>query len=102
MPVNEQKTERYGFLLIPEYSMMAFAAAVDQLRMANRLSSQPLYEWVVCSEGTGPVVASNELSVTSTPIAECEDLDALFVCGGVNVESKTTRPVINWLRELAA
>ena len=44
MPDKNIKTTptRYGFLLMPEYSMMAFTAAIDQMRMANRLSGKKL------------------------------------------------------------
>ena len=30
------------FLLVPKFSMMAFAAAVEPLRVANRLAGKPL------------------------------------------------------------
>ena len=63
-------TTRYGFLLVPEYSMMAFTAAVDQIRMANRLSGKKLYEWVVMTEDGAPVCASNALSVPAVAMQE--------------------------------
>ena len=55
---NDNAVTRYGFLLMPEYSMMAFTAAIDQMRMANRLSGKKLYEWVILSETEEPVHAS--------------------------------------------
>ena len=99
-------TTRYGFLLVPEYSMMAFTAAVDQIRMANRLSGKKLYEWVVISEDGAPVCASNELSVSAVAMRESAgpegELDAVFVCGGINIETKASKPITAWLREQAS
>ena len=98
-------TTRYGFLLVPEYSMMAFTAAVDQIRMANRLSGKKLYEWVVMTEDGAPVCASNALSVPAVAMQESAapggSLDAVFVCGGTNIETKANKPITAWLREQA-
>ncbi|HAJ22289.1 MAG TPA: AraC family transcriptional regulator, partial [Rhodospirillaceae bacterium] len=57
------KTERIGFLLLPKFSMLAFSAMLDPLRMANWLSDKPLYEWVLISRDGGPVQAANGVSV---------------------------------------
>ena len=93
---------RYGFLLVPEYSMMAFAAAVDQMRMANRLAGKAIYEWVIISDAGGPIKASNDLALDTLPMHQAGRLDAVFVCGGINVETKTSRTRNRWLREQAA
>ena len=79
--------------------MMAFTAAIDQMRMANRLSGQKLYEWVILGETDAPVYASTEMSVASTEMRKAGKLDAVFVCGGTNIENKATRAVTTWLRE---
>ena len=68
--VPSSELTRYGFLLMPEYSMMAFTAAIDQLRMANRLSGKQLYEWVLLSETDEPVYASTELTIATTPMRD--------------------------------
>ena len=93
---------RYGFLLLPEYSLMPFSAAVDPLRMANRLSGKQLYEWVIMGETDEPVLASTEMAVSSVPMRNSGRLDAVFVCGGTNVETKVSKGVTAWLREQAA
>lgn len=93
---------RYGFLIVPDYSMMAFTAAVDQLRMANRLAARELYQWTVISDNGGPVTASNKLTLDTTALREAGRFDTVFVCGGVNVEQKTSKQRNSWLREQAA
>ena len=96
---DEPTPTRYGFLLVSDYSMGAFAAAIEQIRMANRLSGKKLYEWFVLTETDESVLASNGLSVPSIPMRTCPSLDAIFVCGGVNIEKRVSRPLTAWLRE---
>ena len=52
-----------GFLLIPGFPIMAFAAAVEPLRAANRLRGRMLYDWRLFSRDGRPVRASNGIDV---------------------------------------
>ena len=88
----------FGFLLIDEYSMMAFTAAIDQIRMANRLSGKSLYRWVVLGESAASVRASCGLTLEVGALADAPPLDALFVCGGVNIERKNSETLCGALR----
>ena len=86
-PMKQLPTTRYGFLLMPNYTMISFSACVETLRMANRISGQNLYEYQLFSLTGDPVVASNNL--TLQPIVKLHpniDVDALFVCAGLNLE----------------
>jgi transcriptional regulator GlxA family with amidase domain len=47
---NQTDTFRVGFFLLPNFSMMAFASAIEPLRSANRLTEQKLFDWVIASE----------------------------------------------------
>ena len=55
--------ETIAFLLVPNFSMIAFTSAVEPLRIANRLSGRTLYRWPLISKDGAPVVASNGISV---------------------------------------
>ena len=99
--VADSPLTRYGFLLMPEYSIMTFAAAVDQLRMANRLSGKTLYEWEVLAETDQSIYASTDMSISSIAMKNSGKLDAVFVCGGTNIETKASKPIATWLREQA-
>lgn len=84
MSAVNNKPTRYGFLLLPNYSMIAFSSAVEVLRMANRLSGESLYEWPIYSLDGGPVEASNGLTLTIDYHAdEIRDLDVIFVVSGL-------------------
>lgn len=93
---------RLGFLMVPEFSMIAFSSAVEPLRMANQLAGQELYRWTAITSDGDPVQASNGLRVTpESAISDAVPLAALFVCGGNNIGRVYNRELIFWLRKLA-
>ena len=94
---------RVGFLLLPGYSFVAFAAALEPLRMANQLRQQPLYEWRALTPDGGPVAASNGLQVAPEgALTEAGlECDLLLVCGGVDVQEACARDTLAALRRLA-
>lgn len=90
------------FLLLERFTLMAYAAAVEPLRLANRVAGKPLYSWKLVSETGQNVTCSN-----GTQIAVAEGLgdiatDAMImVCGGVDVQRATTPAILSWLRKRA-
>lgn len=93
---------RYGFLLLPRYSMIALSSIVEPLRMANQLTGCKLYEWVILTADGEPVKASNGLVVMPDGgIDDAGHLDILFVCGGLDVRLVEDKKIISWLRHLA-
>ena len=40
------KPRRFVFVLLEEFTMLCFSAAVESLRIANRMSGRDLYTWV--------------------------------------------------------
>jgi transcriptional regulator GlxA family with amidase domain len=95
-------TARFGFLTLANYSLIALANAMEPLRMANRVGQASLYEWIVLTLDGRPALASNGLSLAPThPLDECGRLDALFVCGGVDVREAVDRKLQTTLREAA-
>ena len=45
-PRSDSETVRVGFFMLKDFSLLAFSAAVEPLRAANRLSEKPLFSWV--------------------------------------------------------
>lgn len=81
------KPTRYGFLLMPEFSMIALSSAIEVLRMANQLRLEDLYEWPMYSMDGQRVTASNKISLTpDADVHNVRDLTALFVCSGLRVD----------------
>jgi len=93
--------ELIGFLLLPRFSMMAFFSAVEPLRIANRISRRPLFDWTLISEDGEPVPASNGMTLlTDQAIREVHHLPSLAVCSGFEPEAHLSRPVMAWLNRL--
>ena len=49
MSRNSQKKRSIVFFLIPQFTMLPFAAAVETLRIANRMLGYQAYEWRLAS-----------------------------------------------------
>lgn len=94
---------RIAFLLVPRFSMMAFAAGVEPLRAANRLSGSALFEWQLVSADGNPVAASNGISVAAQgSLAELDKVDMVIVCAGLEApEVERDVKVHHPLRRLA-
>ena len=60
---NNAEPQKIGFLLLNEFSMIAFASAIEPLRAANRQSNQTLFDWVVASTDGNASTASNGMTV---------------------------------------
>lgn len=91
-----------GFLLVPNFSMLAFSSSVEPLRMANQLAGKALYEWFVVGVDDRSVAASNGISIApDMSIEKAANLDALFVCSGNQVQHHADPAIIVWLRAAA-
>lgn len=88
------KTRELGFLLLPEFTLLAFSAAVDPLRIANQLAQKPLYHWQVFSENGDAVVSSSGIDVgVEKPLSEAPKGLRILVCSGnhgLNIAAETT------------
>jgi transcriptional regulator GlxA family with amidase domain len=72
--------KRFGFLLLPRFSTLCLANAVEPLRAANTITGRTLYDWALLSADGGAVASSSNLriDVDGGPGA-LAGLDALFV-----------------------
>jgi transcriptional regulator GlxA family with amidase domain len=86
---------RYGFLTLPNYSLIAVTNALEPLRMANRIAGRDIYEWSIVSLDGRPVAASSGLDLVPTiALDKLGKVETLFVCGGINVrEAVRTAPL---------
>ena len=90
---------RFVFLLLERFTLLSFSCAVEALRIANRLSASPLYEWRIVSASGEPVRSSAGVMFgVDGGLDELRRDDTICVCGGLDVAEATTRPLVNWLR----
>ena len=95
------------FFLVPNFSMIAFATAVEPLRIANRMYGSEYYTWRLASMDGNPVLASNgvEVSVGTSLKQERESLSSsrrptnMFLCSGIDVEASVNKSLFAYIRE---
>ncbi|ACL58311.1 GlxA family transcriptional regulator [Methylobacterium nodulans] len=80
------QTRSIGFMLVDKFSMIAFASAIEPLRLANRAAGRELYRYSTWSEAGQSCTASNGIEVkVSGRFSEAVDLDFMIVCGGIDI-----------------
>jgi transcriptional regulator GlxA family with amidase domain len=101
-PALPGKPRRFVFLLLERFTLIAFAGAIEPLRLANQVSGRSLYGWVLASENGRDATCSNG-TVLRSEIGLSEILrdDTVMVCGGLDVADATSKPILNWLRREA-
>ncbi len=103
MPVSDDpRTRHFVFLLLKNFSMASFTAAIEPLRIANRMGGGPLYSWSLASEGGETAESSCKITMlVNGGLDAINRDDTVMVCGGVRIKEATTKPVLNWLRREA-
>lgn len=93
---------RFVFVLLDQFTLLSFAAAIDCLRLANRMANKDLYSWILVGEGGDTVTCSTGTTFKlDGDLIELHRDDTVMVCGGGNVQAATTKRVLNWLRREA-
>ncbi len=93
---------KIGFLLIPGFSLLSYASAVEPLRAANRLSGQSLYRWFHIAAQGSPAEASSGLAIAADcKVGDDVPLDMILVCAGGNPALHRNARTLSWLRKLA-
>ena len=94
--------QRFGFFLVPGFSMLSLAAAVEPLRMANAQAQEELYQWEFLSWDDIPVSASNQMVTAPTiNVDQVKVLDVLLIVAGINVATYGDDVFFAWLRQAA-
>ncbi|SDY26576.1 GlxA family transcriptional regulator [Citreimonas salinaria] len=107
-PAAPERPRRFVFVLLPRFTMLSFASAVECLRIANLVSGRRLYDWVITGEpeddGVGPDHVTSSAGVAfrlDTALPELARDDTAMLCGGIDVAGATTKTLLNWLRREA-
>ncbi len=95
------ETETIGLLLLPGFSLMTFASAVEPLRQANHLSGEALYDWRLLSLDGGPVSASSGAQIAvDASVYRRVKLARLLVCAGIGADEVDDDKLFARLRRL--
>ncbi|MCY4336868.1 MAG: GlxA family transcriptional regulator [Litoreibacter sp.] len=92
---------RYIFVLMENFTMLSFAGAIEAMRIANRMVPDS-YTWKLAGEGGEFATCSAGIRYgLDMDLDELQRDDIVILCGGVDVQSATTKKLINWLRREA-
>ena len=93
---------KIDFLLIDEFSMMAFSSAIEPLRLANRVRGRQIYEWELISIDGNTVTASNGTEiVVNKSIEAAKNVKTVFLVSGINVHLHENERVFSFLRKIS-
>ena len=95
------------FFLVPDFTMVAFATALEPLRIANRMLGYDAYKWRLASIDGQPVPGSNgvlcavntSLEDERRKMAGPDRPSMVIVCTGTNIERYSNKSTFAWLRE---
>ena len=96
------KPRRFVFVLLDQFTMLCFSAAIESLRIANRTAGRKLYDWTILGEGGETATCSNGCTFRlDGDLIELDRDDTIMLCGGIDIAEATTRRMLNWLRREA-
>ena len=94
---------RFGLLLVPNFSLIALAAVVDPLRLANGVLGRNVYEYVTLGTAVEPVASSDGIRVLpDLALSDSGQLDAALVIGPNPIPKRGYGDISNWLRRQSA
>jgi AraC family transcriptional regulator, carnitine catabolism transcriptional activator len=90
----------FHFLVLPEFSFLAFISAIEPLRVANHFRPDS-YRWHVLSCDGAPVVATNGMVLNAeASFMDARGVQTLFVVSGFNTLNYFRPELGAWLRGL--
>ncbi|WP_249219117.1 GlxA family transcriptional regulator [Loktanella sp. SALINAS62] len=98
----DQRPRHFVFVLLDNFTMLCFSAAIESLRIANRTAGRQLYSWSILSEGGTEATCSNGcVFKVDGDLSDLSRDDTVMLCGGLDIQDATTKRLLNWLRKEA-
>lgn len=99
-------TTKIAFLLLPQFSHLGLAAAIEPLFVANWLAQRSLFAWTLVSADGRAVTASNGVEMpVAGDLAAASDCRAVFVLASFDLQrmlqDRAVLAVLAWLRRMA-
>ena len=89
-----------GYYLCDDFSLLPFVSAIEPLRIANRLSRRPLYQWSIVTNDGGEVRSTSGLALQSRySLQQAPEFDTIFVCGPHEPKCFSNPEVLFWLAD---
>ncbi|MCA2012076.1 GlxA family transcriptional regulator [Cereibacter sphaeroides] len=98
-PRHSSETQHHVFLLLENFTHLAFSCALEPLRTANLATGRPLYSWQMVSADGLPVRSSNgTTTLVDAALAPLHRNDTLVVVGGMRAGLASTSRLLAQLR----
>ena len=95
-------TRDFAFLVLPRFTFLAFASAIDPLRIANQLTQAPLYRYHLVSMDGAPVESSAGVRIeVDRGLEPLSRETTAIVCSGTDASQAADKRVLSWLRDHA-
>lgn len=97
--MTDQSPEHFVFLLVHDFTHLAFSCAIEPLRIANLISGKQLYDWSFMSANGETATASNEVvTQVHRGYSELNRGEKLFILSGIRVKENTTPELLSVIR----
>lgn len=97
--MSEQQPEHFVFLLVHDFTHLAFSCAIEPMRIANLISGKTLYEWSFMSaDGESATASNGVVTKVHRGYSELSRGEKLFVLSGIHVKENTTPELLNVIR----
>lgn len=92
-------TTHFAFLLLPDFSHLAFSCALEPLRIANLVSGKPLYRWSLLSaDGRSATCSNGSVTLVGGGLEPLRRVDRLFLISGIGVAAHASPEILAFLR----
>lgn len=89
----------FAFLLLPEFSHLAFSCALEPLRIANLVSGKELYRWsLISADGASATCSNGSVTLVDGGLTPQRHVDRLFLISGINVQNHVAPEILSFLR----
>lgn len=90
---------RFVFLLLRDFTHLAFSCAIEPLRIANLVSGRDLYSWSLISEnGQSETCSNGTVTLVQGGLGPVGPAERLFVMSGNHVQRHASAPILAMLR----
>lgn len=94
-----ERTTDIVFLLVEEFSHLAFSCALEPLRIANLVSGRELYRWRLASvDGVSATCSNRAVTLVNAGLAPLARGEQLFLVSGINVHNHVSSRLLAYLR----
>ncbi|MFD1809997.1 AraC family transcriptional regulator [Gemmobacter lanyuensis] len=99
VPMQAMPEVNVSFVLMRQFTMLAFTSAIEPLRVANQLAGRVLFRWHVYTQDGAPITCSNGIPLTPEgPLPAMAPPGYVMICGGVEPEAACTPALTDWAR----